>query len=67
LSNVTVVKAKDACSYQVPFGNKPRLPESIRFFGKIGVVTTKSNIQGKLRNHGTVLMFVGFSVDHCSK
>ena len=58
------MKSKDVCPYQLLFGSKPRLPESLRSFGEIGVVTTKSNIQGKLRNRGTVCMFVGYSVDH---
>ena len=64
LSNITAVKSKDVCPYQLLFGSKPRLPKSLRSFGEIGVVTTKSNIQGKLRNRGTVCMFVGYSVDH---
>jgi hypothetical protein len=64
LSNITAVKSKNVCPYQSLFGSKPRLPESLRSFGEIGVVTTKSNIQGKLRNRSTVCMFVGNSVDH---
>jgi hypothetical protein len=28
------------------------------------VIKTKSNIQGKLRDRGTVCLFVGYSVDH---
>jgi hypothetical protein len=64
LSNITALKSKDVCPYQLLFGSKPKLPESLRSFGEVGVVTTKSNIQGKLRNRGTVCMFVGYSVDH---
>jgi hypothetical protein len=30
----------------------------------MGVVTTKSDIQGKLTNCGTTCMFVGYSVNH---
>jgi hypothetical protein len=30
----------------------------------MGVVTTKSEIQGKLKNRGTTCMFMGYSVDH---
>jgi hypothetical protein len=63
LSNITALKFKDVCPNQLLFGSKPKLPESHRSFGEVGVVTTKSNIRGKLRNHGTVCMFVGYSVD----
>jgi hypothetical protein len=42
---------------------QPKLPESLGAFNEV-VVTTKNNIQGKLRNRGTVCMFVGYSVDH---
>jgi hypothetical protein len=64
MSNTTAMKSKDVCPDQLLFGSKLRLPESLRSFVEIGVVTTKSNIQGKLRNCGTVCMFVGYSVDH---
>jgi hypothetical protein len=64
LSNITALKSKDVCPYQLLFGSKPKLPESLRSFGEVGVVTTKSTIQGKLWNRGTVCMFVGYSVDH---
>jgi ClpP class serine protease len=36
----------------------------LRSFGEIGVVTTKANIQSKLKNRGTPCMFVGYSVHH---
>jgi hypothetical protein len=66
LSNITALKSRDFCPYQLLYiwGLKPKLPESLRLFGEVGVVTPKSSIQGKLRNRGTVCMFVGYSVDH---
>ena len=64
LSNITVLKSRDECPYQLLFGSKPKLPESLKAFGEVGLVTTKNKIQGKLRNRGTVCMFVGYSVDH---
>jgi hypothetical protein len=64
LSNLTALKSKDVCPYQLLFGSKPKLPKSHRSFGEVGVVATKSNIQGKLSNRGTVCMLVGYSVDH---
>jgi hypothetical protein len=36
----------------------------LRSFGEIGVVTTKDNIQSKLKNRGTPCIFVGYSVHH---
>jgi hypothetical protein len=53
LSNVTSIKNKEVCPYELLFGCKPKLAISLRSFGKIGVVTTKANIQSKLKNKGT--------------
>jgi hypothetical protein len=39
LSNITSIKEKMICPYQLLFGSKSRLPESLRSFGEIGVVT----------------------------
>jgi hypothetical protein len=63
LSNITSIKEK-ICPYQLLFGNKPRLPQSLRYFGEIGVVTTKNDIQGKLTNRATPCMFMGYYIDH---
>jgi hypothetical protein len=49
------------------FGSMPKLPECLRLFGEIGVITTKKDIQGKLQNCGSCCMFVGYSVDHANK
>jgi hypothetical protein len=46
------------------FGRKPMLPMSLRIFGEIGVVITKDDMQGKVKNFGSTYMFVGYSVDH---
>ena len=64
LSNITSIKNRDICPYQLMFGCKPKLPTSLRSFGEMGVVTTKDKIQGKLSNRGTPCMFVGYSVYH---
>jgi hypothetical protein len=66
LSNVTSIKNKEVCPYELLFGCKPKLPTSLRSFGEIGVVTTKANIQSKLKNRGTPCMFVGYSVHHAN-
>jgi hypothetical protein len=64
LSNITSLKGQDKCPYQLLFGRTPELPSSLRSFGKMGLVTNKSDFQGKLSNRGTTCMFVGYSVDH---
>jgi hypothetical protein len=64
LSNITSLKGQDKCPYQLLFGSTPKLPSSLRPFGEMGVVTTKSDIQGKLTNRGTTCMLVGYSVNH---
>jgi hypothetical protein len=48
------------------FGAKPNLSEKLKSFGELGVVTTKDDIRGKLRNRGTFRTFVGYSVDHAN-
>jgi hypothetical protein len=57
LSNITSIKKKTICLHQLLFGSKPRLPKSFRSFGEIGIVTNKSDIQGKLANRGTPCIF----------
>jgi hypothetical protein len=64
LSNVTSIKNKEVCPYELIFGCKPKLPTSLRSFGGIGVVTTKANIQNNLKIRGTPCMFVGYYVHH---
>jgi hypothetical protein len=64
LSNITSIKNKTICPHQLLFGSKPRLPKSLRSFGEIYIVTTKSDIQRKLTNKGTPCMFMGYSVNH---
>ena len=64
LSNITSIKDKMICPYQLLYGSKPKLPESFRTFGEIGVVMTKNDIQGKLTNRGTPCMFMGYSLNH---
>jgi hypothetical protein len=64
LSNITAIKNKTICPYQLLFRSKPKIPESLRSFGEIGIVTTKSDIQDNLINKGTPCMFMGYSVNH---
>jgi hypothetical protein len=58
LLNITLFKNKEVCPHQLMFGSKPKLPESLRSFGEVGVVTTKKDVQGKLKNCGTFCMFI---------
>ena len=66
LHNITSLKTKEVCPYELLFKTKPKLAEKLKSFGEIGVVTTKDDIQGKLKNRGTFCMFVGYSVDHAN-
>jgi Reverse transcriptase (RNA-dependent DNA polymerase) len=66
LSNITSAKNKEVCPHQLMFGSIPKLSESLRLFGEIGVVTAKNDIQGKLQNRGTFCMFVGYSIHHAN-
>jgi hypothetical protein len=40
LSNVTSIKNKEVCAYELLFVCNPMLPTSLTSFGEIGVVTT---------------------------
>jgi hypothetical protein len=66
LSNITSIKAKDKFPYQLMFGSKPKLPKNSGMFREMGVVTTKDDIQMKLKNRNLICMFVGYSVDHAN-
>jgi hypothetical protein len=66
LQNITSIKTNKVCPIELLFGAKPKLAEKLKSFGEIGVVTTKDDIQGKLRNCDTLCMFVGYSVDHAN-
>jgi len=59
LSNITASKTKEKCPYQLLFGNKLKVPPSLRISGEIGVITTKDNVQEKLKTRGTACNFVG--------
>jgi hypothetical protein len=63
-SNITSFKGQGKCPYQLLFGSTLKVPSSLRPFGEMGVVTTKSDIQGKLTNCGTTCMFMGYSFNH---
>jgi hypothetical protein len=45
LSNITSIKAKDKCAYQLMFGSKTKLPTSLSIFGDMGGVNTKNDIK----------------------
>jgi hypothetical protein len=66
LHNITSIKAKEVCPYELLISGKPNLAEKLKSFGEIGVVITKDDIQGKLKNRGTFCMYVGNSVDHAN-
>jgi Reverse transcriptase (RNA-dependent DNA polymerase) len=66
LSNKTALKSREMCPDQLMFGSKPKLPSSLKIFGEMSVVTTKDEIQSKLKNRVMTYMFVGYSVDHAN-
>jgi hypothetical protein len=66
MSNITSIKTKNNSPHQILFGNKPELPTSLRIFVEMGLVTTKNDIQGKLKNRGLTYIFVRYSVDHAN-
>jgi hypothetical protein len=41
LLNVTSIKNKEVCTYELLFGCKPKLPTSLRSFGKIALSQLK--------------------------
>jgi hypothetical protein len=45
LSNLTSIKNKGVCPYELLFHCKSKLPTSLSSFGEIGVVTNKANIK----------------------
>jgi hypothetical protein len=49
LSSITLIKAKGKCPYQLMLGGKLKLPTSLNIFEEIIIVSTKDDIQGKLK------------------
>jgi hypothetical protein len=64
LSNITPIKSKEKFPYQLMFGNKLKSSSSLKIFREMGVVTTKDDIQSKLKKQGVTYMFMVYSVDH---
>jgi hypothetical protein len=66
LLNVTSIKNKEICPFELLLGCKPKLLTSLKSFGEIGVTTTKAKIQSKLKNRGISSMFVGYYLHHAN-
>jgi hypothetical protein len=64
LSNIMATKSENKCLFELLIGCKTKLNYNLKTFGKIGVVTTKDHIQGKLRNQGKTCMFVGYTENY---
>jgi hypothetical protein len=64
MPNITEIKGKDKCPYQLLFGSKHKLPTKLKMLGEMDTATTKADIQGKLKNQRITCIFVGYSVDH---
>ena len=61
-SNVLLTNGKSKSPHELMFGVKSHCLNNLRLFGEMGVVTTKDKLQGKLKDRGTVCMFVGHQV-----
>jgi hypothetical protein len=64
ISNITALKSREICPYQLMFSNKPKLPSSLKILGELGDDTIKDDIQSKLENRGNSRKSLGYSVDH---
>jgi hypothetical protein len=64
LSNILSTESTIKSPFELLYGVKPTLPESLKVFGEVGVVTTKDNIQAKLTNQGTTCVFMGYTENH---
>jgi hypothetical protein len=60
LSNVIAIKSGNKFPYELLFRLKAKLHSCLKTFG----ITTKDEIQGKLRNRGSTFMFVGYTDNH---
>jgi hypothetical protein len=65
--NVTSIKNKKICSYELLFGCKQKLPATLKYSGKIGAFITKVYIHSKLKDRGTPCMFVGYSKNQANE
>jgi hypothetical protein len=63
LSDITAIQGRERCPFQLLCGSEPKSTPSVRGFAEMGVVTTKNDIQGKLKNRGNTCMFMGYSVN----
>jgi hypothetical protein len=63
-SNILLTNGRSKSPQELMFGNKSHCVNNLRLFGEMGVITTKEKIQGKLKDQGTVCMFVGYSQSH---
>jgi hypothetical protein len=64
--NLIINKDKKNSPIELMFKNKANGLRKIKRFGEINVATTKNKIQAKLRDKGTVWVFVGYAVNHAN-
>jgi hypothetical protein len=63
-SNILATRVTKTSPQELLFGKEAHCAHNLRMFGKMGVVTTKKKIQGKLKDRVTVCMFVGYPPNH---
>jgi hypothetical protein len=60
-----LVVSKNASPYQAFHGTTPKYINSLRVFGEMGVIKNHDvKFQSKLKDKGTVVMFLGYAKDH---
>jgi hypothetical protein len=60
-SNILAKRFTKRSTKELLFGREAHCAHNLRMFGEIGIVTTKKKIQGKLKDRGTVCIFVRYS------
>jgi hypothetical protein len=64
--NIIVKTSQNKSPLELMFKEKAKESNNLRKFGEVCVAATKSKIQGKLSNRGSVCAFVGYPSNHAS-
>jgi len=52
--------------YEQFYKQENKCVRNLRRFGEVGIMTKKASIQGKLKDKGVPVMFLGYTIDHSS-
>jgi hypothetical protein len=64
--NIIVTNSLHKSSLELMFNEKSKELNNLRKFGEVCVAATKSKIQGKLSDRGSVCVFVGYTFNHAN-